>query len=240
MKFYIPFALLLLLAQGCATQNKSPLQVIEDEPERVEQMRAVHTDLIREMIRQENYHAALAHIEELQRAQQADQLLLLHAEVLFKLGRIQEAHADYVKLMGGPYDAEAMHGIGLMHAINDPRLSLDYLGKAARGKPTDAGMRNDFGYALLRIGEYTQARLHLTTAHELAPGDTRYRNNALLIMLIEKDEGSASRLIEKTGMSQELVTRIRQQAHEWQIKTDGPANQPRRPAVTQAKADQAA
>lgn len=213
----------LILLAGCATTNR---QVRTSAADEVIQMQAVHGDLVEEMIRQRQYHAALAHIEQLQREdrQNADRLLLLHAQVLLKLGRIPEAHAEYAQLMGGPYDADAMHGIGLIYAINDPAMSLDYLGKAARGKPTDAGFRNDFGYALLKQGQFGEAQLQLLTASELAPNELRYLNNALLAMILAGDEAAARRLIEQAGMPLPYVEKLRGQAKEWRTSIEQPAS----------------
>lgn len=234
MKRYLLLPFIILALQGCASTASKPAAVADRDQE---QMRAVHSDLVEEMIRQENYHAALAHIEELQRAQKADRLTLQYARVLYKLGRIKQAHAEYADLLGGPFDAEAMHGIGLIHAINDPRMSLDYLGKASRGKPTDAGIRNDYGYALLRQGEFSSARQHLTTAHELAPDDTRYRNNALLAMLVLNDQQDAERLARKTGVSPETLSRIRAEARKWQAGTAASLKQQTPPVQAETEPD---
>lgn len=216
---------MLILLQACATHTKSITPSIQED-EKQAQMRAVHGDLIEGMIQQGNYHAALAHIEELQRNQtREDKLLLLHAKVLYKLGRITESHADYTQLLGGPYDADAMHGIGLIYAINDPKMSMQYLSRAWAAKPTDPGMRNDYGYALLMQGDYSKARLHLSTAHELAPADVKYRNNALLVMMIMKDEKAVSRVVQKHNVPDEVLEHIRTQALEWQARGTPPSDQ---------------
>lgn len=217
-KTLLPIVLILALLAGCA--SNAPRNALEkSNTEQQEQMRSVHADLIKEMMRQERYHAALAHIEEIQRSDfRKDELLLLHARVLFKMGEIQQAHAEFTQLLGGPLDADAMHGIGLIYAINDRKLSLRYLSKASQGKPTDAGMRNDYGYALLREAKYEQARLQLETAHELAPQDMRFRNNALLALLILDEEQAAQALARKTAMPPADVEHIRSQAQNWKYR----------------------
>ena len=206
------FVFLALAVSGCASTGKT----LQQEPAGKEEMRTVHADLVEEMIRQGNVHAALAHIDELQRGgAESDRIQLLKGRVLFSMGRIQEAHAAYVKLMGGPLDAEAMHGIGLIYAINDPQMSEEYLGKAARGKPTDAGIRNDYGYALLKHGEFSGAQQQLVTAHELSPGDVRYSNNALLALFVLNDEQGAQSLIRRYAIPDTLVKQLRHEAIEW-------------------------
>ncbi|MGB1582018.1 MAG: tetratricopeptide repeat protein [Nevskiales bacterium] len=206
-----------VLIQGCASTTKQAPLVTEAPQE--SQLRAVHVDLVEQMIRQENYHAALAHIEELQRGERKDdKLLLLHARVMFKLGHINEAHNEYLQLLDGPFEAEALHGIGLIHAINNPTLSLEYLARASEGRPTDASIRNDYGYALLRKGQYSQASLNLSTAHELSPEEAKYRNNALLALLILNDDKAAERMAEKQALPSGLLKRIRGEARQWQLR----------------------
>lgn len=209
--------ILALMLPGCASLPANSAHHDTGSQTDTEKMRAVHSDLIEQMIEQGNYHAALAHIEELKRGDaRVDRISLLHARVLFRMSRAQEAHAEYARLMGTAFDAEAMHGIGLIYTVTNPPMALDYLGKAARGGPTQAGIRNDYGYALLRQGDFDKAQVELTTAHELAPQDPRYRNNAILASLLAADTGTARELADKARMSDAAFERLRKQAENWQ------------------------
>lgn len=210
----IRVVLLALMLSACATTPNtliSPSSRAEGPASR-----QVHTDLVREMIAQGRYYAALAHIEELQkRGGPRDELLLLHARVLAKLDRNEQAESEYKQLLGSTFEGEARHGLGLLYASRNHSVSLDYLKQAARLKPTDPDIRNDYGYALLAGGQYPVARLELATAYELASNVDKYRNNYVLSLLLFKDEAEIRRVVQRSGMSDKTLENLRAQAAGW-------------------------
>ncbi|HXG27687.1 MAG TPA: hypothetical protein VNJ47_02415, partial [Nevskiales bacterium] len=132
--------MLAALVCGCATvpaANTPPAIASDSAP-----ARQLHTDLVREMIAQGRYYAALAHIEELQKGGgPREELLLLHAQVLTRLDRKDQAEQEYKQLLSGPFAGEARHGLGLLYAGRNYKLSLQYLREAAQLRPTDANIR---------------------------------------------------------------------------------------------------
>lgn len=176
----------------------------------------LHTDLVREMIAQGRYYAALAHIEELQKnGGPREELLLLHAQVLAKLGRKDQAELEYKQLLGSAFEGEARHGLGLLYATKNYKQSVQYLGEAARLRATDPTIRNDYGYALLMGGQYPEARLQLATAFELDSGADKYRNNYVLALLLVKDENELQRVRRISDVSDKTLQNLRMQAQGW-------------------------
>lgn len=206
-------SLLSVAATGCATspERNSLLTAESSAP-----AKQLHTDLVREMVAQGRNYAALAHIEELQGSGgPREELLLLHAQVLARLGRNEQAEREYKQLLSSAFEGEARHGLGLLYANRDLGLSLQYLREATRRRPTDAGIRNDFGYALLSAGQYQEARLQLATAYELDAALDKYRNNYVLALLLFKEEAALQRVRLRSGMSDQTLQTLRTQAQGW-------------------------
>ncbi|MGH8562495.1 MAG: tetratricopeptide repeat protein [Nevskiales bacterium] len=214
MRITVPLLLLALSACATTANNNAPTPAAartESAP-----ARQLHTDLVREMIAQGRYYAALAHIEELQKSGgPREELLLLHAQVLAKLDRKGQAEQEYQQLLGSAFDGEARHGLGLLYASKNFSQSLQYLREAARLRPTDPTIRNDYGYALLMGGQYPEARLQLATAYELDSGMDKYRNNYVLALLLFKDEAEIKRVRQRSDMTDKLLQNLRAQAQGW-------------------------
>ena len=108
--------------------------------------------------------------------------------------------------------AQAHHGLGLLHASHDAARAIAHLREAARRGPTDADVRNDLGYALLRAGRYPEALPELATAVELAPASEKARNNLLLLLIARGDEAAVDRVVREAAVPAATVSRLRQQA----------------------------
>lgn len=173
---------------------------------------AVYTDLIRRMIDSGQYYAALAHIQQRQREGNNDSLRFLEAEVRRNLGQFDSAETLYRGLLNGSQSAGAYHGLGLLYASRNLNTATGYLREAARRAPTDAKIRNDLGYALLRQNRYSEALPELATAAELDPNDDQPRNNLLLLMFLRRDEKGAQKIIADAAVPADTVSRLRTQA----------------------------
>lgn len=203
----------LLSLAGCAT---SPARDAGLAAEPGAPAKQLHTDLVREMVAQGRNYAALAHIEELQSSGgPREELLLLHAQVLARLGRNAQAEREYKQLLSSTFEGEARHGLGLLYASRNLALSLQYLRSATRQRPTEAGIRNDYGYALLSAGQYPEARLQLATAYELDTAREKYRNNYVLALLLAREEAAVQRVRLRSDMSDEALQALRLQAQGW-------------------------
>lgn len=183
---------------------------------------SVHVDLIRKMLDQQQYYAALAHIQQQQRLSgNSEQLRYLEAEAHRQLGQTAQAETLYRGLLNGKMAADAYHGLGLLYAGRNLNTSVQYLREATRRNPTDAGARNDLGYALLRAGRYSEAMPELSTAVELEPTDDKSRNNLLLLLMLTGDEAGVKRVINEAGITPDVVARMRSDARNLQARRAG-------------------
>jgi Flp pilus assembly protein TadD len=229
-KSHIIGALLILLGSACAMPARldgpprpsreklaAPEAAVPASPE-VQAARAetevIHTDLIRSMLAQGQYYAALAHVEAQKGAQPVSPgLRLLEAEARRKLGQNAEAVALYTSLLRGPEAAPAHHGLGLVYAGNQQLgPAVQHLQQAVRLRPTDVEFRNDLGYALMIAGRYPEALTQLATAVELDPDGSRSRNNLILLLLVTGDEARAVQLARDSGLNASALAGLRAQA----------------------------
>ncbi|QHS09316.1 tetratricopeptide repeat protein [Sinimarinibacterium sp. NLF-5-8] len=178
------------------------------------QDRAVYIDLIRSMLKQEQYYAALAHVQQRRAsgARDNDELRFFEAEARRGLGQVAQAHELYQSLFKTALAGQAYHGMGLLYGRSNPLRALDYLKQAAQRLPADAQIRNDYGYALMRSGRMAEAMMELSTAVELAPDLDIARNNLLLLMMVQRNEAAVQRIISQAAVPAETVSRLRRQA----------------------------
>ncbi|HEY0973475.1 MAG TPA: tetratricopeptide repeat protein [Solimonas sp.] len=205
--------MLCLLLGGCASGGSStdPGRVPAASSREVDV--AVHADLIRGMLAQNNNYAALAHIQDQQRRTgNTAELRYLEAEARRRLGQIAEAEALYRGLLRSDLSAQAYHGLGLLYATGNLGQSIVYLREAAKRRPTDADVRSDLGFALLRAGQYDASLAELATAVELDAANTKARNNLLLLLMTTGDEAGVKRVAADTGIDNPTLTRLRKQA----------------------------
>lgn len=202
--------LLTLLLAACALPQKVGGEAPPPD-------RELHRELIQTMLAQEQYYAALAHIQAAQAENgPSDELRYLEAEARRKLGQYRDAEALYSQLGNSRYAAEAAQGLGLSAAARgDFAVAVGHLRRAAQRRPADPGLRNDLGYALLKLGRYAEARPELSTALELEPANPRARNNLVLLLLLTKDETGAKKLAAESGLSADALARLKAQAQSW-------------------------
>jgi Flp pilus assembly protein TadD len=175
--------------------------------------RAMHTDLIRDMLAQGQYYAALAHLEDQKRVSgDSRELRFLEAEARRKLGQTSEAIRLYNGLLKTEFDGEAHHGLGLIVFKTRPRDAIQYLRIAVQRRPTDPVFRNDLGYALMESGAYKEALPQLGTAVELDQTNAKARNNLVVLLLLNGDEARARQVVQGTGVSDEKFAELRRRA----------------------------
>lgn len=229
-KAQIAGLLLCLLTNACAVPARvdapgvlageklaAPEAATADSPERAAaraETEVLHTDLIRSMLAQGQYYAALAHIEAQKTAQPVSPgLRLLEAEARRKLGQAPEAAALYTSLLRTPVAAPAHHGLGLVYAGNQQLgPAVQHLQQAVRLRPTEVEFRNDLGYALMVSRRYPEALTQLATAVELDPQSSRSRNNLILLLLVTGDETRAAQMVRESDLNTAALARLREQA----------------------------
>ena len=217
------------LMVGCASSSQRALDQQVSAQIRGEQpgdRQQVHLDLIRGMLAQKQYYAALAHVEAQKQTQSENaDLKLLEAEARRRLGQKEAALQIYRELLASERVAEAYHGLGLSNAGSDLDTAVWQLQQAVQRKPTDAEMRNDLGYALMIAGRHGEALTELATAVELEAGngDGKARNNLVILMMLTGNETAVRRLAAESGMSDEALAGLRRQAQSLKRRPAPPA-----------------
>lgn len=223
------FAVVFVLA-GCVSESRrqADQSVAAELPaDTPEAQRQVHVDLIRRMLDQKQYYAALAHVQaQIREGGVSDELRLLEAEARRKLDQREPAQAIYRELLKTRYAAEAYHGLGLTNVKHDLRTAVWQLQQAVQRRPVSAEMRNDLGYALMMAGRHQEALPELATAVELeaGSGSDKARNNLVLLMLVSGDEAAVKRLVQQSGMPAETLAGLRRQAQSLQRRPAATAN----------------
>jgi Flp pilus assembly protein TadD len=195
----------MLLLAACSTSTTHGAGTSQPPPEQQAphlNPDEIHDDLIRQMLNNGQYYAALAHIEEQKHAGQTDQLTLLEADARGHLGQVAQADALYRRLLGTRYAPQAYHGLGRLYVKTDLDGAIRNLRKAVEGAPTDVDFRNDLGYALMEAGRYTEAMTELSTAAELAPNQLKSQNNLIILMMLVGNKGAMERLEQLTHDSE--------------------------------------
>lgn len=215
------------LVAACAGPNRVERSIDRGElPEPSPQSdQQVHADLIRRMLDQGQYYAALAHIQAQSRAGgggNGEQLRLLEAEARRKLGQTVQAQQLYQGLLNTGYSGQAYHGIGLLLVKSDLPQALGYLRRAVQLRPTDVEMRNDLGYAFMLGRRYPEALPELATAVELDPASDRSRNNLVILMILMRDEAAVQRIARESGIDANTLAGLRKQAQSMAAQASRP------------------
>ncbi|MDT0636045.1 tetratricopeptide repeat protein [Spectribacter hydrogenooxidans] len=237
----------IVFAAGCSGVPSRPGPPPSGPDELLSQARGeaenkqLYTDLIREMMDQDRLYAAMAHLEAQEKQYgTTPELRLLRADLLRKLDQPIAAEQLYRGLLSeGQFRGRARHGLGLIYAPQDLTLAVRHLRSAVALLPTNAGIRNDLGYALLRQGEVDAAVRELATAYQLSPDQRLSRNNYIVALLIDGEERQAARIAAEHEVSGEQIKRLRERAASLQQLARRPATLPDepRPAESSNPAD---
>lgn len=224
----------LVAATGCAAVPDSAEEAAMRE--RPEQAPKVHAELVRGMLAQGQYYAALAHIEELDRSGGApeDELTLLRASTQFKLERFEAARQAYLSLLDTDFAGQAHHGLGLVAAREHLGQAVRHFNTAVRLRPTDSELRNDLGYTLLLAGRLAEARHHLATATELAPNAVKPQLNLVISYLLEGDAKTARRLAASFNFDGAQMRRLSEQAERVRLAAQARAAEFQAPPIMES------
>lgn len=210
----LPLIALSVALIGCAARGSNPNEPPEVTP--VSES-ALYLDAVRGLIGQGQYYAAIAHIQEgRRRYKDSAELRLLEADARRSLKQNKTSEALYLSVLrpqpNGPLAGKAHHGLGLLYATYDLNASLRELRVASRFKPTDATIRSDLGFALMQARRFSEARIELATAHELAPANVAARNNLLILLFAQGEAAAAQRLANAAQLDARLLAQLKAQA----------------------------
>jgi Flp pilus assembly protein TadD len=174
----------------------------------------MYLDLVYEMVRQGQYYAALAHLDQLEKkASPAPQNVYLRAEALRGIRRPDQAANLYRSLLDGCMAGYSLHGLGLL-AVDAGHLeeAEDFLARAGRERPASAEVHNDLGMVLLLSGRRDAARQEFLTAAELDRKDPLPVENLIVLMLMDENPREAKQLAKHRGLTDKDLERLKQRA----------------------------
>lgn len=185
-----------------AVVNKSSAYLSNDIAEispkgRSAKSRALYLTLINDMRRSGRAHAALAHLDAFDKMYpHGIDAAVMRGNCLVDIGSFEEAKAVYRKLLKTDVAAAAYAGLGRVEGLNNhwPE-AVNEFSEAVSRAPTDPNYLNDYGYALLRMGNTEQALFRIRQASELAPDDVRVRNNLILALAATGDIANSNALL---------------------------------------------
>jgi Flp pilus assembly protein TadD len=192
--------LTLALLCGCSSMRNALARLDNTACSVPEGALGMQLDLVRQQMQTGKYHAALAHLDTVDPA--LPQALLLRARALRAIDAADAAAASYLTLSTTCLGAYGHQGLGTLAADRrDIAAALHHLHEARRLAPTDADIRNDYGFVLLAAGHTDQALREFHTAVELNDGDQLAVRNLVLALFIAQHAEQARQLAERHTLS---------------------------------------
>jgi tetratricopeptide (TPR) repeat protein len=99
-----------------------------------------------------------------------------------------------------PNDSSALKSVARLHFRQQNYAdAAKYFQRAATLIPEDAGLQNDLGLTLSKLGQSETAIEHLSKALELSPGNSRYSNNLASVLFDNQEEQAALNILSKNN-----------------------------------------
>ncbi len=187
---------------------------------------ATYLQLVAQMQQEGLWFASLAHIDALeQRWGVSPESTRTRAEALRHAGQPLQSEAAYRRLLDTPLAAAGYRGLGLLAgARGDYPEAVRKLKEAQQRNPTDALLLSDLGYASLRAGLITEARLPLMQALQLKPDNLQAQANLAMYLEVTQQREEATALMDAKKLP--AATRLAIQEAARQIAVSAPAAQP--------------
>lgn len=172
---------------------------------------AVKLDMVQQLMSSGRMHAALAHLDNIN--SDAIQATYLRAEILRQSERSDEAKLLYQQLTESCFAGQGHHGLGLIAGRNQQLAEAELqLAKAAGLLPINAHIRNDYGYALLMNGNFSDARHEFLTAIELDSGSRLAETNMVILLFLQDEQQKAKAFASKLNMDTKTLAELQVQA----------------------------
>jgi Flp pilus assembly protein TadD len=166
---------------------------------------------VQQLIADGKFYAALAELDAIGATTQ--KATWLRAEALRRIDHTTEAVALYKGLIGTCLEGRAQHGLGLSAARQGQRgQALEALTRARQLLPTDPGVRNDLGYALLQDRRWDAAQFEFLTVLDLAPQDPLAARNLVLLAFAQGKVDVARTLAARFKLDASAIDRLVLQA----------------------------
>ncbi|MDQ0014253.1 Flp pilus assembly protein TadD [Variovorax boronicumulans] len=173
---------------------------------------ATYLRLVEQMQQEGLWFASLAHIDALeQRWGVTPESTRMRGDALRQTGQAALSEAAYKRLMGTPLEAAGFRGLGLLAGSrgNYPE-AVQMLKQAQRRTPTDSSVLSDLGYASMRAGLMSEARLPLMQALQLKPDSQQAQANLAMFLELDGQTAQANSLMEASRMSATARSGVRE------------------------------
>ena len=131
-------------------------------------------------------------------AEISPEVLVANGRLWESTGNLQKAMENYTKALELEANyPEALTNIARLHfRQGNHTQAADFFGRAIKKNPEDAGLYNDLGLTLSKLGNNAAAEQTLSRALQLAPGTSRYANNLASVKFESGDTEGAFKVLE--------------------------------------------
>ncbi|MFA5120091.1 tetratricopeptide repeat protein [Zavarzinia sp.] len=173
-------------ASGCKSMSGPAMNVSGEQAQTpTAQEDQVFLALIRGMNEKGQSQAALAFLDDyLKRHPGNAEALTLQGEALLRTNQLDKAEQVYLALDRRRIQPAAAFGLGQVRAqYNDWKGAAPQYARAAQTAPTDPRVLNNYGFALLKTGDFATAYDVLSRAAQLAGENSQVRTNLAIAAL---------------------------------------------------------
>jgi Flp pilus assembly protein TadD len=179
---------------------------------------SVTLDLIEQQVTEKQYYSALAYLEKA--PDSSPRVLRLRAEAQRNTGLLTEAYASYRNLSLSCMAAYGHAGMAKILATRGdiPQAHQQML-KARRIAPSNADIRNDYGFILLAHKDFKAAQREFMTALQLQPGHPVAIRNMVMSLILDGDGRTALRMAKNNGIPSPEFRELLNQANSFKQPT---------------------
>lgn len=194
--------------QGSSLDSRQPKHMIISCSDVIQPEHQVELDAIDGLIESKQYYAGLAKLESLSFDTQAH--WLRWAQLLGRVDQLAYSQEIFRVVANECGSYQAYHGLGVVY-VKQQMLdqAVEVLSIAKDLAPSDASIRNDYGYALLKIGRFDRAAFELRTAFELSEGNASSRRNMIAAYYLVGGDASVFSLQLEVSLTADQIDRGR-------------------------------
>lgn len=183
----------LIIVSGCASMSPSKQGSASNCNVPTSKEENVTLDLIEQQIAEKQYYSSLAYLEKA--PDSSPRVLRLRAEAQRNTGMLDEAYISYRNLSLSCMAAFGHAGMAKILATRGdiPQAHQQML-KARRFAPSNADIRNDYGFILLAHKDFKAAQHEFMTALQLQPGHPVAIRNMVMSLILDGDSRTALRM----------------------------------------------
>ncbi|MFT6156628.1 MAG: Flp pilus assembly protein TadD [Neolewinella sp.] len=183
----------LIITSGCANIPASKQVSASNCNVPISKEESITLDLIEQQVTEKQYYSALAYLEKA--PDSSPRVLRLRAEAQRNTGMLDEAYSSYRNLSLSCMAAFGHAGMAKILATRGdiPQAHQQML-KARRLAPSNADIRNDYGFILLAHKNFKAAQREFMTALQLQPGHLVAIRNMVISLILDGDSRTALRM----------------------------------------------